>query len=96
MDSKRMADGREGKQGCMLAVVVFLTHPPTHCPPSPPSATNIMMITQQQQVYTVTLHGEQLRTDFRVINTGDKPFEFTTALHTYIEVLDVNKAKVGG
>jgi glucose-6-phosphate 1-epimerase len=46
------------------------------------------------QVYTVTLHGEQLKTDFRVINTGDKPFEFTTALHTYIEVLDVNKAKV--
>lgn len=24
------------------------------------------------QVYTVTLHGEQLKTDFRVINTGDK------------------------
>lgn len=46
------------------------------------------------QVYTVTLHGEQLKTDFRVINTGDKPFDFTTALHTYIEVLDVNKAKV--
>lgn len=42
----------------------------------------------------MTLHGEQLKTDFRVINTGDKPFEFTTALHTYIEVLDVNKAKV--
>jgi predicted component of type VI protein secretion system len=29
------------------------------------------------QVYTVTLHGEQLRTDFRVVNTGDAPFEFT-------------------
>ena len=46
------------------------------------------------QVYTVTLHGEQLKTDFRVINTDDKAFEFTTALHTYIEVLDVNTAKV--
>jgi D-hexose-6-phosphate mutarotase len=46
------------------------------------------------QVYTVTLHGEQLRTDFRVMNTGDKPFEFTTALHTYFEVLHVDKAKV--
>jgi D-hexose-6-phosphate mutarotase len=45
-------------------------------------------------VYTVTLHGEQLKTDFRVINTDDKAFEFTTALHTYIEVLDVNTAKV--
>jgi D-hexose-6-phosphate mutarotase len=46
------------------------------------------------QVYTVTLHGEQLRTDFRVMNTGDKPFDFTTALHTYFEVLHVDKAKV--
>lgn len=47
-------------------------------------------------VYTVTLHGEQLRTDFRVINTDDKPFDFTSALHTYIEVLAVDKAKVRG
>ncbi|KAF6256742.1 galactose mutarotase-like domain-containing protein [Scenedesmus sp. NREL 46B-D3] len=47
-------------------------------------------------VYTVTLHGEQLRTDFRVMNTGDKPFDFTTALHTYFEVLHVDKAKVTG
>lgn len=47
------------------------------------------------QVYTVTLHGEQLKTDFRVINTGDKPFDFTTALHTYIEVQHVKDAKVG-
>lgn len=44
-------------------------------------------------VYTVTLHGEQLRTDLRVLNTGDAPFDFTAALHTYIEVLDI---KVGG
>jgi D-hexose-6-phosphate mutarotase len=42
----------------------------------------------------VTLHGEQLRTDFRVLNTSDKPFDFTTALHTYFEVLHVDKAKV--
>lgn len=40
-------------------------------------------------VYTVTLHGEQLRTDFHVHNTGDQPFEFTAALHTYIEVLNI-------
>jgi len=44
----------------------------------------------------VTLHGELLRTDLRIINTGDKPFEFTAALHTYIEVLDINKATVKG
>ena len=40
-------------------------------------------------VYTVTLHGEQLRTDFNIQNTGDQPFDFTAALHTYIEVLDI-------
>jgi glucose-6-phosphate 1-epimerase len=40
-------------------------------------------------VYTVTLHEEQLRTDLRVINTGDQPFDFTAAMHTYIEVLDI-------
>jgi D-hexose-6-phosphate mutarotase len=43
-------------------------------------------------VYSVTLHGEQLRTDLRVINTGESRFDFTAALHTYIEVLDI---KVG-
>ncbi|KAK9810265.1 hypothetical protein WJX72_007647 [[Myrmecia] bisecta] len=47
-------------------------------------------------VYTVSLHGESLRTDLRIINTDDKPFEFTAALHTYIEVLDIHKAKVKG
>lgn len=47
-------------------------------------------------VFSVSLHGEQLRTDLRVINTDDKPFTFTTALHSYFEVLDVKKAKVTG
>ena len=47
-------------------------------------------------VYAVSLHGEMLRTDLRIINTGDKPFEFTAALHTYIEVLDIKKASVKG
>lgn len=47
-------------------------------------------------VYGVSLHGDQLRTDFRVINTDDKPFSFTAALHTYIEVMSVDKAKVTG
>ena len=47
-------------------------------------------------MYAVTLHGELLRTDLRIINTGDKPFEFTAALHTYIEVLDIKKASVKG
>lgn len=47
-------------------------------------------------VYTVTLHGELLRTDLRIINTGHTEFDFTSALHTYIEVLDIGKAKVKG
>lgn len=47
-------------------------------------------------VYTVALAGEVLRTHLRVINTDAKPFEFTAALHSYFEVLHINKAKVMG
>ncbi|GLI68039.1 hypothetical protein VaNZ11_012362 [Volvox africanus] len=47
-------------------------------------------------VYTVSLHGEQLACQLRVINTDDKSFDFTGALHTYIEVLAIEKAKVTG
>ena len=44
----------------------------------------------------MSLHGEKLRTDLRVINTGDAAFDFTAALHSYFEVLDISKAKVSG
>ncbi len=44
----------------------------------------------------MALHGETLRTDLRVLNTDDKPFDFTAALHSYIEVLDIQKAAVRG
>lgn len=47
-------------------------------------------------VYTVTLHGDRLLTHFAVHNTGTQAFEFTAALHTYIEVLHISKATVGG
>ncbi|KAG1677392.1 hypothetical protein FOA52_010772 [Chlamydomonas sp. UWO 241] len=47
-------------------------------------------------VYNVRLHGEQLCTELKVHNTDDKPFEFTAALHTYIEVLGIELAKVKG
>lgn len=47
-------------------------------------------------VYTITLVDEALRADLRVINTDDKPFEFTAALHSYFEVLDITKARVKG
>jgi glucose-6-phosphate 1-epimerase len=32
----------------------------------------------------------------RVQNTGDSPFEFTAALHSYLEVTDVGQARVKG
>jgi glucose-6-phosphate 1-epimerase len=47
-------------------------------------------------VYSVHLHGENLHTDFRVFNEDDAPFEFTAALHSYFEVLGIDKAKVYG
>eukprot|EP00208_Stichococcus_sp_RCC1054_P003283 CAMPEP_0206138546 /NCGR_PEP_ID=MMETSP1473-20131121/3398_1 /ASSEMBLY_ACC=CAM_ASM_001109 /TAXON_ID=1461547 /ORGANISM="Stichococcus sp, Strain RCC1054" /LENGTH=342 /DNA_ID=CAMNT_0053532011 /DNA_START=90 /DNA_END=1118 /DNA_ORIENTATION=- len=49
-----------------------------------------------QAVFSVHLHGEELHTDFRVINTGDSAFDFTAALHSYYEVLDIAKARVLG
>jgi D-hexose-6-phosphate mutarotase len=49
-----------------------------------------------QVVYSISLHGEVLRTDMRVLNTGDSDFDFTAALHTYFEVAGIEKAKVTG
>ncbi|KAI7846343.1 hypothetical protein COHA_000180 [Chlorella ohadii] len=46
--------------------------------------------------YSVALHGELLRADMRVLNTGTTSFDFTAALHTYIEVVDVEQARVRG
>ncbi|MCJ1422140.1 hypothetical protein MMC29_000019 [Sticta canariensis] len=46
--------------------------------------------------YSVSLHGEALRTELRVINTGEQAFDFTTAVHSYLEVLHISKAKVRG
>jgi len=47
-------------------------------------------------IYSVSLHGETLRTDMRVINEDDKPFTFTAALHSYFEVAGIDKAAVVG
>eukprot|EP01026_Neomeris_dumetosa_P042682 TRINITY_DN3561_c0_g1_i4.p4 TRINITY_DN3561_c0_g1~~TRINITY_DN3561_c0_g1_i4.p4 ORF type:complete len:164 (-),score=29.46 TRINITY_DN3561_c0_g1_i4:104-595(-) len=48
-------------------------------------------------VYTISLQGEEtLKLDLRVVNTDDKPFEFTGALHSYFEVNGIDKAKVKG
>lgn len=47
-------------------------------------------------VYSVHLHGENLHTDLRVFNEDGAPFDFTAALHSYFEVLDISQAKVYG
>ncbi|XRB24982.1 glucose-6-phosphate 1-epimerase [Pseudoscourfieldia marina] len=46
--------------------------------------------------YSITLHGEELQTEYRVINTGDKPFSFQAALHSYFEVVNIKLAAVEG
>lgn len=46
--------------------------------------------------YSVSLHGETLKTDMRVLNKGTEAFDFTAALHTYFEVAGVENAKVQG
>ena len=44
---------------------------------------------------TITL-GKGLVVDMKVINTGNGPFDFTGALHTYFNVSDISKVKVHG
>jgi len=48
--------------------------------------------------FTVTLHGEALKTELAVTNNNKngESFDFTAALHSYIEVLDIRKAGVRG
>lgn len=45
---------------------------------------------------TFSLTGPQLDIEFLVVNTGDAPFEFTVALHTYLRTNDVLKAQLEG
>eukprot|EP00192_Tetraselmis_astigmatica_P010625 CAMPEP_0117675732 /NCGR_PEP_ID=MMETSP0804-20121206/15772_1 /TAXON_ID=1074897 /ORGANISM="Tetraselmis astigmatica, Strain CCMP880" /LENGTH=353 /DNA_ID=CAMNT_0005484775 /DNA_START=124 /DNA_END=1185 /DNA_ORIENTATION=- len=49
-----------------------------------------------KMVYSISLHGEELKTEYRVINTGEKEFSFTAALHSYFEVAGIKNAKVNG
>eukprot|EP00889_Picochlorum_renovo_P005160 jgi/Picre1/32190/NNA_007536.t1 len=46
--------------------------------------------------YSISLHGETLKTDMRVLNKGSEAFDFTAALHSYFEVAGVENAKVNG
>ena len=45
---------------------------------------------------TVSIVGRQLDIEFAVTNTGDTPFDFTVALHTYLRTNDVLKAQLEG
>lgn len=46
--------------------------------------------------YSISLHGETLQTDMRVLNKGSEPFSFTAALHSYFEVAGIENARVSG
>jgi glucose-6-phosphate 1-epimerase len=45
---------------------------------------------------TVSIVGRQLDIEFAVTNTGDAPFDFTVALHSYLRTNDVLKAQLEG
>jgi len=45
---------------------------------------------------SVLLHGRTLQIELAVENKGDAPFDFTTALHTYLAVNDIDEASVAG
>lgn len=74
---------------------------PPAAPNVPPSPLLAALISRRwphkfKAIYTIALQGEQLHTELRVHNTDTMPFEFTAALHSYFEVLSVDKAKVTG
>lgn len=45
---------------------------------------------------TVVVSGKQLDVELAVTNTGDTPFDFTAALHTYLRIDDLLKARLHG
>jgi glucose-6-phosphate 1-epimerase len=45
---------------------------------------------------TVSVGGRQIDIELAVTNTGDTPFEFTAALHTYLRTADVLKLQLEG
>ncbi len=46
--------------------------------------------------YTVRIGGNRLELSFKATNTDSMSFEFTSALHTYLRVHDLQHAAVGG
>eukprot|EP00276_Gloeochaete_wittrockiana_P006724 CAMPEP_0184656668 /NCGR_PEP_ID=MMETSP0308-20130426/16672_1 /TAXON_ID=38269 /ORGANISM="Gloeochaete witrockiana, Strain SAG 46.84" /LENGTH=305 /DNA_ID=CAMNT_0027093897 /DNA_START=163 /DNA_END=1081 /DNA_ORIENTATION=+ len=46
--------------------------------------------------YTIRLTGAQLNCELKIVNTDDKPFSFTGALHTYLRVSNVADIQIRG
>lgn len=44
----------------------------------------------------VRLGGRQILVSLQISNPGEQPFSFTTALHTYLRVEDINQAAIAG
>ena len=47
-------------------------------------------------VHSVSLHGDQLRSDLRVYNLETHPVSFSAMLHSFIEVVAVSACRVVG
>ncbi|KAK9841251.1 hypothetical protein WJX74_002614 [Apatococcus lobatus] len=47
-------------------------------------------------VHSVSLHGDQLRSDLRIYNLDSQPVSFTAMLHSHIEVVEVPTSRVIG
>lgn len=47
-----------------------------------------------EAIYEVALKDDRLSTELAITNTGDQNFDFTTALHTYFSVSDVDKITI--
>lgn len=45
---------------------------------------------------SATIHGQQLAVRLTIDNTGNQPFDFTAALHTYLAVDTIDEARVLG
>lgn len=45
---------------------------------------------------TVSVDASRLEMELAVVNTGDQPFEFQSALHTYLACADVRRAQLEG
>ncbi|NGY05331.1 D-hexose-6-phosphate mutarotase [Solimonas terrae] len=45
---------------------------------------------------SVEVHGDTLRIGLKIRNTGDRAFRFTAALHSYLRVEDIGRARIAG